>query len=33
MKRIAPMELKVGQKAPNFVLPASNDTEISSTGL
>ena len=23
------MELKVGQKAPNFVLPANNDTEIS----
>jgi|TARA_B100000497_G_C7406210_1_gene256717 thioredoxin-dependent peroxiredoxin len=29
MKRIAPMELKIGQKAPNFVLPASNDTQIS----
>jgi peroxiredoxin Q/BCP len=23
------MELKVGQKAPNFVLPANNDTKIS----
>jgi peroxiredoxin Q/BCP len=29
MKRIAPMELKIGQIAPNFVLPASNNTQIS----